>query len=396
MIEGWRWFGPLDGITLPEVAQTGTQAVVTALHEIPGGEIWPIETIRARQALVENAGLDLEWLVVESLPVHNDIKRGEGDLDSLFANYRQSLANLAECGIRVVCYNFMPVLDWTRTTLDAPLPGGGTALRFDAVRMAAFELRMIGRAAAADSYPADVIGRANAWYEKMTEAEREKLLSSIMAGLPGAYDRYTVEELKREIAGYRGIGRNELRANYRQFLQEVVPVAAELGMRLCVHPDDPPRDLLGLPRIVSTAADIAWVMQAVPERANGLTLCSGSLGAHPDHDVPAIASANAGRIHFAHLRNVVKEADGSFQEAAHLEGDTDMPALIGVLLAEERRRVSEGRTDTNLVWRPDHGHELGSDIGRGAHHPGYPLIGRMRGLAELRGVIAGLKACAVG
>ncbi len=390
MIEGWRWFGPLDKITLPEVAQTGAQAVVTALHEIPAGEIWPVDAIRVRQTLIADMGLGLEWQVVESLPVHNDIKRGEGDLDLLFSNYRQSLANLAECGIYVVCYNFMPVLDWTRTTLDAPLRGGGTALRFDAARMAAFELRMLEREAAADSYPADVISRANAWFEGTGAAERTKLLSSIMAGLPGAYDRYSVDGLKAELAGYKGVGRIELRANYRRFLREVIPTAADLGIYMCVHPDDPPRDLLGLPRIVSSAEDVAWVMQVVPERANGLTLCSGSLGAHPRNDVPAIAAANAERIHFSHLRNVAKEADGSFQEAAHLEGDTDMPALIGVLLAEEMRRINEGRADARIVWRPDHGHELGSDIGRGSH-PGYPLIGRMRGLAELRGVIAGLK-----
>ena len=389
MIEGWRWFGPLDGITLPEVAQTGASAVVTALHEIPSGEVWPVEAIQARQALIVNAGLGLEWLVAESLPVHNDIKRGEGNLNRLFANYRQSLANLAECGISVVCYNFMPVLDWTRTTLDAPVRGGGTALRFDAVRMAAFELHMVGLEQSADSYPVDVISRANIWFEGTGEAERRKLLSSIMAGLPGSYDRYSVDELKVELTRYEGIGRPELRGNYRRFLQEVIPAAAELGMRMCVHPDDPPRDLLGLPRIVSSAEDITWAMQIVPEPANGLTLCSGSLGAHPRNDVREIATTHAERVHFAHLRNVTKEAYGSFQEAAHLEGDTDMPALIGVLLAEERRRVSVGRTDTSMVWRPDHGHELGSDIGRDTH-PGYPLIGRMRGLAELRGVIAGV------
>ncbi len=391
MIEGWRWFGPLDGITLPEVAQTGAGAVVTALHEIPSGEVWSVEAIQARKALIAEAGLGLEWLVVESLPVHDDIKRGDGDLKPLFANYRQSLSNLAECGINVICYNFMPVLDWTRTTLDAPVRGGGTALRFDAARMAAFELHMVGREASADSYPDDVVIRATSWFEGSSEADRAKLLSSIMAGLPGAYDRYSVVELKDALAAYDGIGRAELRENYYRFLQEVIPAASDLGVRMCVHPDDPPRDLLGLPRIVSTSEDVAWVMQAVPERANGLTLCSGSLGAHPQNDVPTIASMNSERIHFAHLRNVSKEADGSFQEAAHLEGDTDMPALVGVLLDEERRRISEGISDARIVWRPDHGHELGSDIGRGTH-PGYPLNGRMRGLAEIRGVITGLRA----
>ena len=391
MIEGWRWFGPLDEITLPEVAQTGAQAVVTALHEIPSGEIWSVEAIRTRQALVAEAEVGLVWQVVESLPVHDDIKRGDGDLQRLFANYRQSLANLAECGIKTVCYNFMPVLDWTRTTLDAPVRGGGTALRFDAARMAAFELRMVGREASADSYPADVIARANSWFDRSSASERDALQSSIMAGLPGAYDRYSVDELRAVLARYEGIERTDLRSNYARFLREVIPVASELGVRMCVHPDDPPRDLLGLPRIVSSSEDLAWVMEAVADQANGLTLCSGSLGAHPVNDVPTIAAAHAERIHFAHLRNVAKDADGSFQEAAHLEGDTDMPALISVLLDEELRRMSEGRPDARIVWRPDHGHELGSDIGRGTH-PGYPLNGRMRGLAEIRGVFAGLRA----
>jgi mannonate dehydratase len=391
MIEGWRWFGPLDRITLPEVAQTGAVAVVTALHEIPYGEVWPVAAIEARQRMIADAGVGLGWRVVESLPVHEDIKRGTGDLEGLFANYRQSLANLAACGIATVCYNFMPVLDWTRTVLNAPVRGGGTALRFDAVRMAAFEIFMLERDGAEVDYPDDVVTRAADWIRGSDHAARDLLLASIMAGLPGAYDRYSVGELRAALARYDGIGRAELRGNYKRFLKEVVPAAAELGVRLCVHPDDPPRDILGLPRIVSSADDVAWVMGAVNEAANGLTLCSGSLGAHPENDVPTIAATHADRIHFAHLRNVAREADGSFQEAAHLEGDTDMVALIGVLLAEEDRRRRSGRADTQIVFRPDHGHELGADLGRGTH-PGYPLHGRMRGLAELRGVIAGLNA----
>lgn len=389
MIEGWRWFGPLDKITLPEVAQTGAVAVVTALHEIPYGEVWPVQAIRARQGKISGADLGLGWRVVESLPVHEDIKRGSGDLDSLFANYRQSLANLAECGIRTVCYNFMPVLDWTRTVLDAPVRGGATALRFDAVQMAAFEIFILERDGAEADYPDEVVTEAADWVRASTHDTRERLLANIMAGLPGAYERYSVGGLRAALEGYDGIGRAELRANFKRFLQEMTPTAAELGMRLCVHPDDPPRDILGLPRVVSSAEDVAWVMAAVDEVANGLTLCSGSLGAHPMNDVPTIARAHADRIHFAHLRNVAKEPDGSFQEAAHLDGDTDMVALIGVLLAEEDRRRSAGREDAEIVFRPDHGHELGADLGRGTH-PGYPLHGRMRGLAELRGVIAGL------
>ncbi len=385
MIEGWRWFGPLDRIGLGEVAQTGARAVVTALHEIPYGEVWPVEAIRARQEMVRGAGHELDWLVVESLPVHEDIKRGTGDLAGLFANYRQSLANLADCGVRTVCYNFMPLLDWTRTTLTAPVRGGGTALRFDAVEMAAFEVHMLRRPAAEDDYPAEVLERAGAWFAASDEAQRERLLASIMAGLPGAFDRYTVETLREALATYEGLDREGLRANYARFLAEVVPAAEELGVRLCVHPDDPPRDILGLPRIVSTGEDIGWVLAQEESAANGLTLCSGSLGAHPENDVPAIAERHANRIAFVHLRNVAKEPDGSFQESDHLAGDVDMVKLVEVLLAEDARRGGDA-----FVFRPDHGHELGPDLGRGTH-PGYPLVGRLRGLAELRGVMAGLE-----
>ena len=387
MIESWRWYGPFDKITLPEIAQTGATGIVTALHEIPYGEVWPTDLIAARKAEIEAAGF--QWVVVESLPIHERIKRGEGDLGPLFANYRQSMANLAANGIRTICYNFMPLIDWTRTDLAAPVARGGTCLRFSAPKMAAFEIHMLGRQAAEGDYPEEVRKDAAVWYQQSSETDRETLLHSIMSGLPGAYDRYDIAGLKAALRGYEGIDRTTLRANYRRFLEEVIPAAEELGMRLCVHPDDPPRDLLGLPRIVSDAEGIALALEAVPARANGLTLCSGSLGANPANDVPAIARRFADRIHFAHLRNVRKDPDGSFEEAAHLEGDTDMVALNDARLAEERRRKAEGRGDATIPFRPDHGHELLSDIGRGTH-PGYPLSGRLRGLAELRGVAAAL------
>jgi mannonate dehydratase len=387
MIESWRWYGPFDKITLPEIAQTGASGIVTALHEIPYGEVWPREVIAARRDEITAAGFS--WVVVESLPIHERIKRGSGDLSQLFANYRQSMANLAAEGIHTICYNFMPLIDWTRTDLAAPVARGGTCLRFSAPKMAAFEIHMLGRRAAEDDYGEDVRREAAIWFQQSTEDDRQVLLHSIMAGLPGAYDRYSISELKTALTGYDGIGRDELRANYRRFLEEVIPAAEDLGMRLCVHPDDPPRDILGLPRIVSNADDIDYVLGAVPARANGLTLCSGSLGANPANDVPAIARQFADRIHFAHLRNVRKDPDGSFEEAAHLEGDTDMVALIAALMTEQRRRHAEGRADAVIPFRPDHGHELLSDIGRGTH-PGYPLIGRLRGLAELRGITAAL------
>lgn len=389
MRESWRWFGPLDRIPLHEIAQTGAMGIVNALHEVPYGEVWTVEAIRARQDLVARAGVGLEWMVVESLPIHEAIKRGAGDLAPLFASYRQSMANLAACGLRVICYNFMPLLDWTRTTLAAPVRGGATALRFEASRMAAFELRMLGRAAAEGDYPAEAIAAGDRWFQSAGEAERALLLSSIMAGLPGAYDRYDIAGLRTALAAYEGLDAEALRANYRRFLEEVVPAAEDLGMRLCVHPDDPPRDILGLPRIVSSAEDIDWILKAVESPANGLTLCAGSLGANPANDVPAIARRFADRIHFAHLRNVAKEPDGSFQEADHLGGDTDMVALVAALLDEEGRRRDAGRADAEIPFRPDHGHEIGPDLGRGTH-PGYPLVGRLRGLAELRGIIATL------
>ncbi|TYC78051.1 mannonate dehydratase [Stappia sp. BW2] len=389
MIEGWRWYGGYDRISLREIAQTGAVSIVTALHEIPYGQIWPRETIANTCAQLHAAGFD--WTVVESLPVHEAIKRGEGDLSELFANYRQSMANLAAEGIKVICYNFMPLLDWTRTDLTAPVARGGTCLRFSAARMAAFELYMVKRPGAEEDYCPELLTKAKRWFDSATQPDLDRLTTAIMAGLPGAYDRYDANGLREALLPYQGLDRAALRQNHKRFLQEVVPTAEELGLKLAVHPDDPPRDLLGLPRIVSDANDIDWILSAVDSPSNGLTLCSGSLGANPKNDVPAIAQRFAGKIHFAHLRNVAKDPDGSFEEAAHLGGDTDMPALLGVLLGEEARRRHEGRVDAEIVFRPDHGHELLTDAERGAH-PGYPLIGRMRGLAELRGVIAGLTA----
>ncbi len=381
MQETWRWYGQFDPITLAEIAQTGAAGIVTALHHIPYGEVWSTAEIAQRKQQIEAAGFT--WDVVESLPVHERIKRGDGDLSELFANYRQSLANLAKEGVTTVCYNFMPLLDWTRTDLEAPVQRGGTCLRFSAAKMAAFEIHMLGRAAAREDYTAEAVAAAGVWFQSSTESERSELLASIMSGLPGAYDRYDVKELTAALKMYDGLDANELRSNFKRFLEEVIPTAAELGMKLCVHPDDPPRDILGLPRIVSDRDDIAWIMKAVDTPANGLTLCSGSLGASPLNDVPAIARAFADRIHFAHLRNVRKEPDGSFEEAPHLAGDVDMVAVIvEVLKAEGGQKVS-------IPFRPDHGHALLSDAARGGP-PGYPLIGRLRGLAELRGIVAAL------
>ncbi|MEM8540263.1 MAG: mannonate dehydratase [Pseudomonadota bacterium] len=392
MLESWRWYGPLDNIGVEEIAQAGAAGVVTALHEIPYGEVWPTEAIRARKALIENnPALGLQWNVVESLPVHERIKRGDGDLEPLFANYRQSMKNLAAEGIKVICYNFMPLLDWTRTDLAKPLERGGHALHFSATRMAAFELFMLGREAAKADYSPKTIEAAKEWFETSSEHDQNELLASIMSGLPGAYDRYDCDTLKDALVLYEGIDQTVLRENYRRFLEAVIPTAEELGMRLCVHPDDPPRDILGLPRIVSDSDDIEWILNTVDSPSNGLTLCAGSLGANPKNNVPEIAAKFADKIHFAHLRNVKKYEDGSFTEWFHLEGDTDMVALIRVLMEEELRRSAANEGDSTIPFRPDHGHALLDDLARKSH-PGYPLIGRMRGLAELKGVITAIRS----
>ncbi|WP_417412666.1 mannonate dehydratase [Hoeflea sp.] len=387
MKESWRWYGPFDKISLGEVSQTGASGIVTALHEVPYGEIWSRDMIAGRKAEIKSAGFD--WVVVESLPIHERIKRNDGDLSELFANYRQSMANLAAEGIDTICYNFMPLLDWTRTDLAAPVERGGSCLRFSAPKMAALELYVIGRDQARADYPREVIAEAEKWFQASSDDDRAELMHSVMAGLPGAYDRYDADGLKAALKLYEGIDRTALRSHLQRFLEEVVPAAEELGMRFCVHPDDPPRDILGLPRIVSDADGIGWLLNAVDSPANGLTLCAGSLGANPKNDVPSIARRFADKIHFAHLRNVRKETDGSFEEAAHLTGDTDMVELVSVLLQEEKRRRDAGVEPWEIPFRPDHGHDLLDDASRKTH-PGYPLIGRMRGLAELRGVIAGL------
>ncbi|MDU0959548.1 MAG: mannonate dehydratase, partial [Bradyrhizobium sp.] len=338
-----------------------------------------------------DSSLRLRWSVVESLPVSEAIKLGEGDLTALFENYRQSLRNLAACGITTVCYNFMAVLDWTRTELAFRLPGGATALRFDQDRLAAFDCYILQRPGAEAEFSADVLDRARSWVAQASESDKDRLLATIMAGLPGAYDRYDVPGLRRMLETYRGIGHAELRANYARFLREVVPTAEECGVNLCVHPDDPPRDLFGLPRVVSSADDLQFIVDAVPSKTNGITFCTGALGAGGHNNVPALAERFAPHIRFVHLRNVTKMLDGSFMEAEHLRGDVDMVNVVTTLLKEQARRKAGGEPDWRIPFRPDHGHELADDIGRGTH-PGYPLVGRLKGLAEIRGVMTAVAA----
>ena len=387
MEQTWRWFGPDDVVKLSDARQAGATGIVTALHQIPYGVVWSTDEIERRKALIEgDKSLGLTWSVVESLPVAEPIKLGEGDLQPLFENYRQSLRNLAACGVTIVCYNFMPVLDWTRTELHAVQPGGGRALRFNAHEFAAFDCFMLERPGAEADHPPDVVIRGRAWFERSSEDDRRQLLANVMAGLPGAFDRYDIPGLRGMLERYRGMTRETLRDNLARFLREVIPTAEEVGIRMCIHPDDPPRPTFGLPRIVSNADDLAFIVGAYESDANGITFCTGSLGAGTANDVPAMAKRFQGKIQFAHLRNVAKEPDGSFMEADHLGGDVDMVAVVTTLLEEQGHRRDAGDPRWRIPFRPDHGHELLDDVGKPAF-PGYSAIGRLKGMAEIRGVM---------
>jgi len=387
MEQTWRWFGPDDVVRLVDARQAGAAGIVTALHQIPYGIVWSIDEIERRKALIEgDASLGLRWSVVESLPIAEPIKLGEGNVEPLFENYRESLRNLAACGVTTVCYNFMPVLDWTRTELHAVQPGGGRALRFNAHEFAAFDCFMLERPGAEADHPADVLRRARIWFDRSSEGDRRQLLANMMAGLPGAFDRYDIPGLRRMLDRYRGMTRETLRDHLARFLREVIPTAEEVGIRMCIHPDDPPRTTLGLPRIVGSADDLAFILGAQESEANGITFCTGSLGAGVANDVPALAKQFQDKIFFAHLRNVTKEPDGSFVEADHLGGDVDMVSVVSILLEEQARRRDTGDPRWRIPFRPDHGHELMDDIGKSAF-PGYSAIGRLKGLAEIRGVM---------
>jgi len=378
----WRWFGPSDPITLADIKQTGATGIVTALHEVPNGQVWTAQAIADRKALIEASGLT--WSVVESVPVHEDIKRGGPRRDHWIDAYQQSLRNLAANGIDVVCYNFMPILDWTRTDLRYVLADGGWALRFDQDAFAAFDLFILARAGAAAEYDDEETTRARTYYDDLTSEGRDLLVRTIIAGLPGAEEGYTLASLRTMLATYVDIDAAALRENLGYFLRAVVPVAAEVGIRMAIHPDDPPRPLLGLPRVASTKDDVRWLFNAAPSAANGLTFCTGSFGVRADNDLVAMATEFASRIYFTHLRSTVREENPlSFHEGDHVLGDVDMVGVIAALVTEERRRERDGGPRVSL--RPDHGHQLLDDQGR-ASNPGYSLIGRLKGLAELRGV----------
>ncbi|MCA1922779.1 mannonate dehydratase [Buttiauxella noackiae] len=388
MEQTWRWYGPKDPVSLDDVRQAGATGVVTALHHIPNGEVWPVADIKERQAVLAAKGLT--WSVVESIPVHEEIKTHTGDYDKHIANYQHSIRNLAECGIDTVCYNFMPILDWTRTDLEYELPDGSRALRFDQIAFGAFELHILKRKGAEADYSEEEQRQALDYFNNMSDAEKEKLTRNIIAGLPGAEEGYTLDQFRARLAEYDGISKEQLRENMAYFLRAIVAVAEEAGVRLAVHPDDPPRPILGLPRIVSTIEDMQWLKETVDSIYNGFTMCTGSYGVRADNDLVRMIETFGDRIHFTHLRATCREDNPkTFHEGAHLQGDVNMVAVVKAILTEEQRRKNAGDLRP-IPMRPDHGHQMLDDLHKKTN-PGYSAIGRLKGLAEVRGVELALK-----
>lgn len=397
MRESWRWFGPSDPVTIDDIRQTGATDIVSALHDVPTGEVWSLEAIRQHQALIENCDPDLaalKWTVVESIPVHEDIKLARPGHEKYVEVWIASMENLAQCGIKTICYNFMPVIDWTRTDLKFKLPSGAYALRFDQKKFAAFDLFILQREGCESDYSAAEIAEAKEIFEAMSQDEREQLTDNIIAGLPGKMtEAYGLDDFRQMLAKYKDVSPEVLRSNLFAFLSQVLPRAEAQGVKLAIHPDDPPRDMLGLPRIICTADDLDILFEALPSTSNGITLCVGTYSSRPDNDLPAMARQFGPRIHFSHLRGVSRDPDEqrSFYEASHLESDIDMVQVIKELLSEETRRAKDEPGAGDIFIRPDHGFQMMDDIGKTVN-PGYSTIGRLKGLAEVRGVIRALSA----
>ena len=381
MHETMRWFGPHDAVSLRDIRQAGCAGVVTALHHIPVGDVWTIEEIQLRKSMIEAEGMT--WTVVESLPVSDDIKKGRGDYLLHIENYKQSLENLAACGIQVITYNFMPVLDWLRTNISYTLPNGSKALYFERLAFVAFDLFMLKRPGAEKDYAPAEIAAATGWMDTHTPEEKEQVFQNALLGLPGSTGRFTPQEIISALDTYKTISADKLKENLFYFLRAVVPVAEKLRLKLAIHPDDPPYPVLGLPRVVSAEQDLLDIVQAVPSPANGLCYCTGSLGVRADNDLLGIIKRLGQHIHFLHLRNTKRDADGNFFEADHLGGDADMYAIVReLLLLMKQRKVA-------LPVRPDHGHQMLDDLHK-TTYPGYSCIGRLKGLAELRGLQLGI------
>jgi len=383
MIESFRWYGPNDPVSLQNIRQAGAVNIVSALHHLPNGAVWEIKEIKAHQKLIEAAGLT--WGVVESVPIPEDIKQRTGAFEHYVNNYKQTLKNLASCGIHTVCYNFMPVLDWTRTHLYKPLEDGSTALSFEIAALRAFDLFILKRKGAEREYQRAEIESAQNYFNTLDDSAIQTLTKSIIAGLPGAEEGYTLDQFNQRIQAYKHLSKDDLHQHLILFLKELVPTLESVDLRMCIHPDDPPHSLFGIPRVVSTAEDLSILFDAVPSLHNGLTFCTGSFGVRADNDLVAMFAKHASRIHFLHFRSTQRDGKGNFYEANHLEGDVDMYAMVKAALSEEARRKKQGRADWALPMRPDHGHQMLDDLNK-ITNPGYSAIGRLRGLAELRGL----------
>ena len=383
----WRWYGPDDPVSLSDIKQAGATGVVTALHHISPGKLWPKDEILKRKNLIEAQGLT--WSVVESVAIHENIKTQSGDYRTYLKNYQQTLRNLGACGIKIVCYNFMPILDWTRTNLKYTLADGSQALRFDMIEYIAFDVFVLDRKGAKEDYAPAQMAAARTYFAQLSDTSKEALQNAILMGLPGTVDDFDLEDFKSALLAYEGLDSSALKAHYHSFLKEIIPTAINAGIKMAVHPDDPPFPIFGLPRIVSNEEDLRQLLQVVDSEYNGITFCTGSLGASSDNDVVAMLKMFSNKINFAHLRNVIKESNGSFYESDHLEGDVDMYQAMRVLLQELQERVSQGRIDSRIPIRPDHGHQMLDDLSKETY-PGYSSIGRLRGLAELRGLEMGI------